>query len=47
VVIVMTGEKKRSVVARMLKGDEALPIVRVLKNPVKKLLFLDQSAAGD
>jgi hypothetical protein len=29
----------------MLKGDETLPIVRVLKHPVKKVLFLDQSAA--
>jgi 6-phosphogluconolactonase len=47
VVIIMTGEEKRPVVQRMLKGDEALPIVRVLRHPVKKLLFLDQSAAGE
>ncbi|UCD87820.1 MAG: 6-phosphogluconolactonase [Desulfobacterales bacterium] len=47
VVIIMTDEAKRPVVQRMLKGDEALPIVRVLRHPVKKLLFLDQSAAGE
>ncbi len=47
VVIIMTGEEKRRVVQRMLTGDEALPIVRVLSHPVKKLLFLDQSAAGE
>jgi 6-phosphogluconolactonase len=47
VVIVMTGKKKRPVVERMLKSDEALPIVRILKNPVEKLLFLDQNAAGE
>ena len=46
-VIVITGEEKRPVVERMLKGDEALPIVRILKNPVEKLLFLDQDAAGE
>ena len=45
VVIVVTGEEKRPVVQQMLKGDGALPIVRVLKHPVKKVLFLDQSAA--
>jgi 6-phosphogluconolactonase len=47
VVIIMSGKEKQVVVQRMLKGDEALPIVRVLKNPVKKLLFLDHSAAGE
>ena len=47
VVIVVTGEEKRPVVQQMLKGDETLPIVRVLKHPVKKVLFLDQSAGGE
>ncbi len=47
VVIVVTGKGKRDMVQQMLKGDEALPIVRVLKHPVKKLLFLDQAAAGE
>jgi 6-phosphogluconolactonase len=46
VVIIMTGKEKGLVVQRMLNGDTALPIVRVLKHPVKKLLYLDQSAAG-
>jgi len=45
-VIIVTGKEKRDMVQQMLKGDEALPIVRVLKHPVKKLLFLDQAAAG-
>jgi len=45
VAIIVTGEEKRPVVQQMLKGDEILPIVRVLRHPVKKVLFLDQSAA--
>lgn len=47
VVIIMAGREKRAVVQQMLKGDEGLPIVRVLNHPVKKLLFLDQDAAGE
>ncbi len=44
-VIILAGEEKKSVVRRMLEGDESLPIVKVLKNPVKKLVFLDHLAA--
>jgi len=47
VVIIVTGEEKRPVVQRMLTGDEVMPIVKVLRHPVKKLLFLDQGAAGE
>ena len=47
VIIIVTGEEKRPLVDRMLAGDEVLPIVKVLRHPVKKLLFLDRSAAGD
>jgi 6-phosphogluconolactonase/glucosamine-6-phosphate isomerase/deaminase len=45
VVVIVVGEDKRDVVQGMLRGDDALPIVRVLKHPVKKKLFLDQAAA--
>ena len=37
-------EEKKAVVQQMFKGDDTLPIVKVLKNPVRKLLFLDQVA---
>ncbi|MBW2171417.1 MAG: 6-phosphogluconolactonase [Deltaproteobacteria bacterium] len=46
VVIIVMGEGKRSVVEAMRRGDQALPIVRVLKSSVKKLLFLDRDAAS-
>jgi len=51
VVIIVMGEGKRSVVEAMrrgdqARGDQALPIVRVLKSSVKKLLFLDRDAAS-
>ncbi len=42
VVIIVMGQDKRDVVQKMLEGDEALPIVKVLKHPVKKRLFLDR-----
>jgi len=47
VVIIVTGEEKRPVVQQMLKGDEVMPIVKVLRHPVKKLLLLDRSAAEE
>lgn len=47
VVIIVAGKEKRRTVQQMLKGNEALPIARVLKNSVNKLLFLDQDAAGE
>jgi 6-phosphogluconolactonase len=47
VVIILTGKEKSSVVQRMMSGDEHLPIVRVLRHPVRKLLFLDEDAAGE
>lgn len=42
VVIIVVGQDKRDVVKKMLEGDEALPIVKVFKHPVKKRLFLDR-----
>ncbi|MBW2019944.1 MAG: 6-phosphogluconolactonase [Deltaproteobacteria bacterium] len=42
VVIIIAGKEKRPVVQQMFKGDAALPIVKVLRHPVKKRLFLDQ-----
>lgn len=47
VVIIMAGKEKRPVTRQMLAGNESLPIVKVLRHRVKKLLFLDQGAAGD
>jgi 6-phosphogluconolactonase/glucosamine-6-phosphate isomerase/deaminase len=47
VIIIVTGEEKRPMVQRMLTGDEVMPIVKVLRHPVKKLLFLDRSAAEE
>jgi 6-phosphogluconolactonase len=46
VVIIVMGEGKRRVVEAMRKGNQALPIVRVLECSVKKLLFLDRDAAS-
>ena len=46
VVIIIVGQDKRDIVTKMLKADETLPIVRVLKHPVMKQLFLDRDAAG-
>ena len=46
VVIIMTGSDKAPVVRKMLRGQDPLPIVRILKSPVKKALFLDKDAAG-
>jgi 6-phosphogluconolactonase len=42
VVIIVMGENKRGVAEKMLQGDDALPIVKVLKHPVNKQLFLDK-----
>jgi len=47
VIIIITGKEKSPVVQRMMLGDEALPIVRVLRHPVRKFLFLDQDAIGE
>jgi 6-phosphogluconolactonase/glucosamine-6-phosphate isomerase/deaminase len=47
VVIIITGKEKSSVVQRMMSGDEHLPIVRVLRHPVRKMLFLDQDATEE
>lgn len=46
VIVIATGNDKRPVVEQMLKGDETLPIVKVLTHQVKKTLFLDREAAG-
>ena len=46
VVIIVTGSDKAPVVRRMLRADAALPIVRILKSPVEKVLFVDKDAAG-
>jgi len=46
VVIIVMGQDKRDVAEKMFEGDDALPIVKVLKHPVKKALLLDQEAAG-
>jgi 6-phosphogluconolactonase len=45
VVIIVMGQDKRDIVQRMLEGDEALPIVKILKHPVKKQIFLDQDVS--
>jgi 6-phosphogluconolactonase len=45
VVIVVMGHDKHGVVQKMLEGDETLPIVKVLKHPVKKRIFLDQDVS--
>jgi len=47
VVIIVVGADKRRVVEAMFKGDETLPIVRVLKHSVKKQLFLDPGAGRE
>jgi 6-phosphogluconolactonase len=46
VVIVVTGREKAPVVGKILRDREPLPIVRVLRHPVKKILFMDHDAAG-
>jgi 6-phosphogluconolactonase len=46
VVIIVMGQDKRDVVQKMLEGDEALPIVKVLKHPVKKRLFLERDISS-
>lgn len=46
IVIIMTGPEKAPVLGKILAAADPLPIVRVLKSPVQKILFLDPDAAG-
>jgi 6-phosphogluconolactonase len=46
VVIIIVGQDKRDVIKKVLEGNEALPIVRVLRHPVKKQLFLDRDVGS-
>jgi 6-phosphogluconolactonase len=42
VVIIVMGHDKHDIVQKMFEGDDALPIVKIMKHPVKKRLFLDR-----